>query len=399
MTMIRTPPPSPNLPTGFGARSDSNGRAAQKAEAEVETVSSSLRINTPSRSAIRTESCPISPVSESKSEGYAGVSSLDCLLADMKLYPYLCKTIGQNLLAKASLDFLANPNLKLSSFPIGHGSYSCVFKILNRERSVLKFAVSKKRSNIILKEAGFLSQLNEINQLNHNNRYNIVPFYGITYIYKSHYKRLRSNEFVPGIVLEEYEMNLQQFCQNKNETIFTNWWKLCFQMLDCLSFLKAERIIHGDIKTANILVDSKLNFFLADFTAAKRLNDGNFIIGSSLESTMEYCASEMIEFSKQSFDTDLYALGLCLLALITKCEPFHELQQSKNHGIGSIQQSQWLITAILKNDPIHFNILNNDHLYQLWHKELEFLKIILISRQPVENCIPLRPHLSFANDS
>lgn len=370
--MNRTPPTSPTLPVAAGGTGALPGRAG-------------LIVTTPKRRVAEASHLfPISPTYESAPGRNSGLSSAGCLSADLLLYPALAEVMDMDILAAPYLDFLADPKLQLEKAPTGHGSYSYVFRLAGRDLA-LKFPTSKKKSKIILQEANMLAKLTKHGSADHH----IVPFLGITYIDKSHFKRLRSNELVPGIMMPRFAMNLEQFYQTEEAAAgeVQNWWRLCLQMLDSLSFLKTQKVIHGDIKTANILVDTALNFCLADFTSSKQLADRGCIVGSSLESTLQYCAPEMIESSKESFDTDLYALGLCMLSLITRNEPFQEIQQSKNHGIGSIQQNQWLIAAILKKDPINLNILGNSELYQGWSNELAFLGSVLEQRLPLERCI------------
>lgn len=400
--MNRTPPTSPSLPlqaSSFGglktAKSASTRRTGFCKDYPL-SPSHDVSANHPSSSlecllidllSLR-KAAPLSPSSPIEQNG--GVIS-HCTEDDIP-----CDDASK--LLSGQFDMLTDPSLQLSVNPLGHGSYSYVYEIAGRNLAI-KFPPSKRKSKVIINEAKVLSYL--YNDTDEKNKH-IVPFLGISYINKSHYRRLRSNEFVPGIIMPKFNMNLQQFYKTQKENVIhENWWKLTVQMLTCLYFLKSKRVIHGDIKTANILVDANFDFFLADFTSVKRLsNDDTNKACSSMNTTMEYCAPEMIKNSIETFDTDLYALGLCLLSVITKNEPYEEVQKLKSHGMerssSSIQQSQWLMNAILKNDPLKLNILNDDDdLYRIWAKELSFLSLILTQRLSLDQCLAaicLSPH-------
>ncbi|CAI4053969.1 putative protein kinase ISR1 SKDI_16G3630 [Saccharomyces kudriavzevii IFO 1802] len=319
------------------------------------------------------------------------------------------------ILLAPQMDFLSNSDYTLPSNKlVGQGGYSYVYSISSTASStsshdlsfVLKFAKSQHKSKVILQEALTLAYLQYASPSTGDSH--IIPFYGLTYINKSHFRRLRSNECVPGLILPRYEMNLYNF----NSTISYKlslggkrklWWKLLTQMLDALKTLKGNGIIHGDIKTANILITEtpildegncdNFDFYLADFTSAFHISQ----LPTDLNTTVEYCAPELIDNSSDhvpTFETDFYAVGLCLLSFISQHEPYNELQALVSHGsspgIGSssIQQSQWLINVLLKKDPINLNMLRSD-LFQDWKLELALLSKVLVGRLSLENFIAI----------
>lgn len=319
------------------------------------------------------------------------------------------------ILLAPQMDFLSNPSYSLPSNKlVGQGSYSYVYSISSTTSSrpnndsgfVLKFAKSRHKSKVILQEALTLAYLQYVSPS--TNESHIIPFYGLTYITKSHFRRLRSNECVPGLILPKCEMSLYHFNTSVSHKLSPiekrkTWWKLLKQMLEALESLKANGIIHGDIKTANILITGTpvldeghcddFQFYLADFTSAFHINQSP----TDLNTTAEYCAPELIDNSSDhvpTFETDLYAVGLCLLSFISHHEPYNELQALVSHGsspgIGSssIQQSQWLINVILKKDPINLNVLRGD-LFQDWKSEVTLLSKILVERLSLEKLITI----------
>lgn len=308
--------------------------------------------------------CPRSPCSNE-------LRSLEKQLEDERLL---------YMLVKEELDLVVNRDKVLGGVPFGCGAYSFVYEIVG-EGHVVKFPKSKRQSRAMLAEVVVHWKIA-------SQCCRVVPVLGVSYVDKRQFPRLRSGECVPGIVMPKLKMTVQQFYETE-EVVPRVWWRAAEQMLQCLQSLKAQRFIHGDIKTANILIDFEVqpDFYLADFSTSKEIPKSDDVIqGHSIETTMEYCAPETLKESIESFDSDLYSLGLCLLAMITRHEPFRELQRATNHGNYSGLQSQWLMNAVLKNDPINLNVLN-ETLCRQWSQELSFLSLLLVERLPVEKCL------------
>ncbi|QLQ78812.1 hypothetical protein HG537_0B01600 [Torulaspora globosa] len=330
---------------------------------------------------------PTSPLLVCGTEVGGSGSSIQCLVRDLECPESPCSVGGDSdedgsllfSLVGRGVDLIADVKRNLGSMPVGRGPYCYVYEVLDTG-IVIKFARSKRHAKTVLREAAVQCEI--ALKCCH-----VTPVIGISYLSKKQFLGLRANECVPGILMPRMKMDLQQFYTNHDHVAVRRiWWRAVEQMLRCLQSLKLQGFIHGDIKTANILVDfeSEPNFFLADFSTAKKVPRSGRAMRGAL--TTEYCAPELLRGSIESFDTDLYSLGLCLLALITRQEPFRELQQAKNHGTYSVQQSQWLVNAVLKNDPINLNVLDRS-LHCQWVDELSFLSLILVERVPVEDCI------------
>lgn len=262
---------------------------------------------------------------------------------------------------------------KMSAEAIGLGSTSNVFAICNEAgvRCVaLKVPLSKGKATKLLHEVliySYLAQRAEY-RLSQNH---ILQYYGLAAITRKQFQRLRSDEVVPSLVLEMMNDTLEgQY--RRNIVTKGQWWNFTADILISLRFLRENLVIHGDIKTANILVRGD-EAFLADFASALiREPDSK----QGIESTLQYCSPELINGDKPSYKSDLHAAGLCLLALITRFEPYRELATMKSHSatpLNSLHETQWLMNAISKGDPIKYNVLRNE-LFEDWKDELRFLQ-------------------------
>ncbi|CUS20749.1 LAQU0S01e13806g1_1 [Lachancea quebecensis] len=291
------------------------------------------------------------------------------------------------------IDPVHDPQWQTSAAPLGRGAYACVYDLRNSSQQAafaLKVPQTSRKSSHIYKEATILSRL----QHARTPRTPVIPFYGLTLVNKSHHKKLRSNETVPAIVLERMNCSLKHFYTYSPDFDNAQWYLLAESLLSGLQLLKSRSVVHGDIKTENVLIDfddeGTPRYYLADFSSARVVVAGD-PRPPSLETTLEYCSPEqMSQCANSSFETDLYSVGLTLLATITKAEPYAELMAAMTHGepggSSSLPQTQWLMSAISKNSPLEFNVLHEE-LWMQWESELAFLALILQDRMPLEHCL------------
>lgn len=292
-------------------------------------------------------------------------------------------------LVPAGLDLQVDKSLCLADTFVGHGSVSYVYPLVGTAL-VVKFPTTRRKFGIIVKEALVLAYLHR----GMDPSVHVVPLVGVSYLNRMHYQKLKSSERIPGLLLPRFDVTLQTYYTNFALTR-DNWWELAAQMAAVLRHLRDKKIVHSDIKTANILVDTARNaFYLADFTSAfiadsTANNSGQLAVNS----TMEYCPPELLSSSSASpatstisyYQADLYSMALCLLSYITKCEPYSKVKLLKFEGESnrsSFEKSQWLLNVILQNDPIKFNLQYDDQLVSLqdWHSEIDLISKLLIDR-------------------
>ncbi|MED6167838.1 Proline-rich receptor-like protein kinase perk1 [Stylosanthes scabra] len=132
-------------------------------------------------------------------------------------------------------------------------------------------------------------------------------------------KRLLVYEFVPNNTLE--------FHLHGKELPTMDWstrLKIALGAAKGLAYLHEDchpKIIHRDIKAANILLDSNFEPKVADFGLAKFSSDLNTHVSTRVMGTFGYLAPEYAASGKLTEKSDVFSYGVMLLELITGRRP------------------------------------------------------------------------------
>jgi serine/threonine protein kinase len=104
-----------------------------------------------------------------------------------------------------------------------------------------------------------------------------------------------------------------------------------------ISFLHSVDILHGDLKTANILLDEQLNAKLSDYSCAT-ITTGNLAATAPLPMEEVYETTHKLPGKAISIETEVFAFGSTLYEIMTGCQPYHELfSPNLNHRDGIIK--------------------------------------------------------------
>ena len=131
-----------------------------------------------------------------------------------------------------------------------------------------------------------------------------------------------------GIVFKEFNgISLKSYLKNEQPDIgfFLN---IAIQLCNILAGLHVNRIIHKDIKPANIIIDPEsLNIQLVDFSLSTRSFSGQHVASGTgiLEGSLAYISPEQTGRMNRPIDyrSDLYSLGITLYEILTGQLPFH----------------------------------------------------------------------------
>ncbi|XWS26178.1 hypothetical protein CRYUN_Cryun26dG0008800 [Craigia yunnanensis] len=125
-------------------------------------------------------------------------------------------------------------------------------------------------------------------------------------------------------------------------------------------------VIHRDLKSSNILLDSDFNAKLSDFGLAvtdAAQNKNNL----KLSGTLGYVAPEYLLDGKLTDKSDVYAFGVMLLELLLGRKPVEKLAPAQCQSIVTWAMPQLTDRSKLPNivDPVIRNTMDVKHLYQV----------------------------------
>ncbi|KAJ0491244.1 putative protein kinase RLK-Pelle-RLCK-IXb family [Helianthus annuus] len=197
---------------------------------------------------------------------------------------------------------------------IGEGAYGKVYKC-NLDHTLV--AIKVLSSDTSEKKREFLREVEVLSQLSH-----------------PHIVQLLGACPEKGCLIYEYMENgsLEDFISQKNTKYYLSWYtrfRIAFEVACALAFLhnsKPDPIIHRDLKPGNILLDRNFVSKIGDVGMAKLVTDvvpDNITEykDSILAGTMYYIDPEYHRTGTVRPKSDVYALGVIILQLLTLLQP------------------------------------------------------------------------------
>ncbi len=139
------------------------------------------------------------------------------------------------------------------------------------------------------------------------------------------------------------------------------------QLAGALHVAHSAGVLHRDLKPENILIRSTGEAVLGDFGIA-RLQDGASTTSAAITASVAYAAPEVLSGKRATVASDLYGVGICLLAAIIRSVPYVEKSDSSIHPIinrvltdrhpdtrhhGVPEDLAGIIDTLLEKDPAH----------------------------------------------
>ncbi|KAK6793468.1 hypothetical protein RDI58_006921 [Solanum bulbocastanum] len=194
---------------------------------------------------------------------------------------------------------------------LGQGGFGFVHKGVLTDGSVV--AVKSLKSGSGQGEREFQAEVEIISRVHHRHLVSLVGYC------IADGQRMLVYEFVPNGTLE-YHLH------GKGRPVM-DWGlrlKIALGSAKGLAYLHEDchpRIIHRDIKGANILLDNNYEAMVADFGLAKLTEDNNTHVSTRVMGTFGYLAPEYASSGKLSEKSDVFSFGVMLLELITGRRP------------------------------------------------------------------------------
>ncbi|KAG4212743.1 hypothetical protein ERO13_A01G004900v2 [Gossypium hirsutum] len=196
---------------------------------------------------------------------------------------------------------------------LGQGGFGFVHKgVLPNGREV---AVKSLKSSGGQGQREFQAEVEIISRIHHRHLVSLVGFS------IAGDKKMLVYEFLPNKTL--------QFHLHEKGFPTMDWptrLKIALGAAKGLSYLHEDchpRIIHRDIKSANILLDFCFEAMVADFGLAKLTQDSNTHVSTRVMGTFGYLAPEYVSSGKLTNKSDVFSFGIVLLELITGRRPYN----------------------------------------------------------------------------
>ncbi|KAF9602861.1 hypothetical protein IFM89_031807 [Coptis chinensis] len=211
---------------------------------------------------------------------------------------------------------------------LGKGGFGVVYRgVLVKEN--LEVAVKKFSRGSIEGKADFLAELAIINRLRHKHLVRLIGW-----CHKSG-MLLLVYEFMPNGSLDNHLFN--------GPDKFLSWaqrYKIISGLASALHYLHNEydqMVVHRDLKSSNILLDSDYNARLGDFGLARALEHGrtSYAEIEGVPGTFGYIAPETFHAGKATRESDVFGFGAVVLEVVCGQRPWTRI-------LGSLVMVDWV---------------------------------------------------------
>ncbi|KAF7377305.1 Protein kinase domain-containing protein [Mycena sanguinolenta] len=223
---------------------------------------------------------------------------------------------------------------------VAGGSFSDVYKGSFRGQSVaVKVMRVFDKMDITVAVQNFGQEAVIWRQLSHPN---LLPFFGLYYLDER-----------PCLVSPWMENgDIRTFLRNRS-------WKLDSRnsfILDValgLQHLCEKHVVHGDLKTANILVTPSFRACITDFGLSTTISSLQLATSSthSRGGTIRYQAPELLRGGHNNSESDIYAFACVAYEIMTETYPFEQLRSDGAVITAVLRGNRPSVTAECENDP------------------------------------------------
>ncbi|KAK1351641.1 Concanavalin A-like lectin/glucanase superfamily [Heracleum sosnowskyi] len=190
---------------------------------------------------------------------------------------------------------------------LGEGGFGCVYKGHLTDLDI-PIAVKKISSSSKQGKKEYLTEVKVISRLRHRN---LVQLIGWCH---DQGQFLLAYEFMPNGSLDSHLFG------QKSSLVWAIRYKITLGFASALLYLHEECeqcVVHRDIKSSNIMLDSNFNLKLGDFGLARLMDHELGLQTTGLAGTFGYLAPEYVSSGRASKESDIYSFGVVILEIVT----------------------------------------------------------------------------------
>ncbi|KAG6515018.1 L-type lectin-domain containing receptor kinase IX.1-like [Zingiber officinale] len=189
---------------------------------------------------------------------------------------------------------------------LGEGGFGSVYKghleDLNLDVAIKRFAKESSRQG----RKEYFSEVNVISRLGHRNLVKLVGW--------CHDQRelLLVYEYLPNGSLDSCLYSAQ------NHLRWPVRYKIALDLASAMIYLHhdwEQCVLHRDVKSSNIMLDSAFNAKLGDFGLARLINHDHVLETTMSAGTLGYMAPECVDSGKANKESDVYSFGVVALEI------------------------------------------------------------------------------------
>lgn len=253
---------------------------------------------------------------------------------------------------------------------LGEGGFSHVYKgtLSNGTEAAIKRLKDASKQT----DAEFMKEANILSLVHHRN---LVSLIGCCI---SEGNRLLVCEYVPNKTLKFHLDDRDQ-----PTLAWKDRFRIALDSAKGLAYLHEDcqpRVIHRDIKAANILLDHSFRAKIADFGIAKYFSDEKTHISTVVKGTYGYLSPEYVSTGQLTDKSDVFSYGVLLLELITGRRP-----------IGLADWARPLLKQALEDGK--YDVLV-DPLLQSYYNPIELGRMVACAYACLQHSASLRPSMS-----